>query len=97
MSKEYEEAAIEEILDNFKFELVYAYMNLVGWTYGGKSGTPTREDLRETARYLLEKVERKNGSRLFTGGFEASFSTIEFEGNDVLSLRFIPLEYEVNL
>ena len=68
VSKESEENAIEEILEKFKFELVYAYMKMVGWTYFNSPNTPTISQLKETAEGLLKDVEKKNGSRLISGG-----------------------------
>lgn len=90
MSKKSEEAAIEEILDQFKFELVYAYMKMVGWSYFDNPETPTVNKLKETAKSVLEAVEKKHGYRCQTGGFEASYNNVE--GQHELSLRFIPLE-----
>ena len=91
MSKQSESDAIDSILQKFKFELVYAYMKMVGWTYRDQTHTPTIEQLRDTARGLLEDVKKKHGSRLLTGGFEASYYVEECCG-PTLSLRFIPLE-----
>ena len=90
VSKESEENAIEEILEKFKFELVYAYMKMVGWTYFNSPNTPTISQLKETAEGLLKDVEKKNGSRLISGGFEAAYNNVE--GQPELSLRFVPLE-----
>ena len=89
-SDEKTEAAIEEILDQFKFELVYAYMKMVGWTYHNSSQTPTIATLKETAQWVLERVPKEKGSCVETGGFEASCD--ELEEGLTLSLRFIPLE-----
>ena len=91
MSKESEQRAIDQILQAFKFELVYAYMQLVGWTYFDSPQTLTRVKLEETARDLLERVEKKHGRSLRTGGFEASCYTEEEYGL-TLTLQFIPLE-----
>ena len=89
-SDEKTEAAIEEILDQFKFELVYAYMQMTGWTYFDSQLTPTIDRLKETAEGLLKDVEKKNGNSLSAGGFEAAYNNVE--GQPELSLRFVPLE-----
>lgn len=90
------ENAIEEIIQNFKFELVYAYMKMVGWTYRNAPDTPTVNTLEETARGLLEDVKKEHGSRLLTGGFEASYYVEECYG-PTLALKFIPLQTEAHL
>jgi hypothetical protein len=91
MSKESEETAIETILENFKFELVYAYMKMVGWTYFDSPETPTIKRMEKTARELLTKCKKKNGSSVRSGGFEASCTNDECSGLTLI-LSFIPLE-----
>lgn len=93
MDAEREQEVIEQILQNFKFELVYAYMKMVGWTYFDSSETPTIRKLEETARYVLEKCQKKHGHGLKTGGFEAECTNVEDCGL-TLTLRFVPLQVE---
>jgi hypothetical protein len=80
--------AIEEILEKFKFELVYDYMCRVGWTYFDNLQTPTIARLKETARSLLTEVRKENGAVLESGGFRAKYLVNECSGPE-LELEFI--------
>jgi hypothetical protein len=74
------EYMIEDIMDEFDFDKVYETMDALDWKWRGE--TPSIEDLRETAEYLLRGAAKSrlgdfkdthhdvaiiNG----TGGFEA--------------------------
>lgn len=91
MSAQTEETAINQIMENFKFELVYAYMKMVGWTHFDSPETPTIHRLTEKARELLTMCKKKHGSSIRSGGFEASYYVEECSG-PTLTLEFIPLE-----
>ena len=56
IKKELKDKMINEIMSEFEFEKVHAFMVINGETFyeDGKRYTPTVEDLREVARKLLE-------------------------------------------
>ena len=88
MNKQSVEDAIEEILEKFKFELVYDFMRRTGWTYFDSPQTPTIARLRETAGHLLTEVRKEDGGTLETGGFRAKYLVNECSGPE-LELEFI--------
>lgn len=73
-------AVVELIMQSFDFHKVHKVMWLLGWewalTGGREPRVPTVDDLRETARDLLERV--KPGHRLSRGGFEATDHSLRF-------------------
>ena len=83
-------AVVDEILDNFDFTKIHAYMTLTNWTWRN-DGVPTIEAMREAAREYLLKVcaapepETSYGS----GGFVA------YKSDDVVHLSFELEWYEV--
>ena len=73
-------AVVEIIMQNFDFHKVHKAMESLGWkwalTRGRGLDVPTVDDLRETARDLLEDV--KPGHHRGTGGFEATNHSLKF-------------------
>lgn len=62
---------VDQILDKFDFTKTWVAMNSVGWTYWDSSGTPTKDNLRNTAQGLLETVVSGGSDCTMTGGFIA--------------------------
>lgn len=73
-------AVVELIMQSFDFHKVHKAMESLGWRWAltGDRGldVPTVDDLRETARDLLERV--RSGERISTGGFEATEDSLTF-------------------
>lgn len=91
MTDEYQKA-IDLLIDTFDFEKVHIYMALTGRTYhdSGKT-TPTIEDLKKTARYLLTEVVNSPNQWMATGGLRVDLYQDPVE----LSLSFIAVEDSV--
>lgn len=89
MTDKYQKA-IDLLIDTFDFEKVHIYMALSGWTYSEKT-TPTVEDLKKTARYLLNEVANSQVAWSATGGFRVDL----FQDPVELSLSFIAVEDSV--
>lgn len=88
------QSAVEEIMEQFPFEQVHAYMVLTGWRWlSGKGlfGVPTLEQVRDTARDLLTRAEASERTRyeIMTGGFRATATRSRVEP-DELHLSFEP-------
>lgn len=84
---------INDILSNFNFEKVHAYMVLTDWKWKGER--PTKEDLYDNAYNLLWKVANIDKARatdegvcIGTGGFYAY--RFVFEGKICYKLSFEP-------
>jgi len=73
---------IEEIMIAFDFLKVKNVMKFLGWTWGADEESPSIEELKETAKRLLNGlgIESKNGICMTTstGGFRASLKKNEF-------------------
>lgn len=91
MTDEYQKA-IDLLIDTFDFEKVHIYMALTGCTYhdSGKT-TPTIEDLKKTARYLLTEVVNSPNQWVATGCLRVDLYQDPVE----LSLSFIAVEDSV--
>ena len=68
------------LVDRLDFELIQAYMILTKWTYSGEEKSPSIDQLKDVAYYVVGLVEQsilKNRNRntfYSTGGFKASYS-----------------------
>ena len=88
---------IGDILVHFDFNRVYEAMAQLRWTWWDSDGvTPTIENLKGTARYLLEQATKPEVEAIDSGGFYArredtpigprltlSFSISEYSAMDV--------------
>ena len=72
---------IELVMEQFDFEKVAAIMTLLDWKWSPLKRVPTVDDLRETAKRLLEGAS-ENGGSSSTGGLCA------YCGDDELILDF---------
>jgi len=80
--------AIDNIMDNFKFEQVRKVMELLDWEWAGtEEGVPTIPELRREARRLL-KMSFEEKTNVSTGGFH-----VMYESND--DGEFIQLMFAV--
>lgn len=77
--------AIDEIMDNFDFNIVRRTMAALGWTWvTSEEIIPTESELRTTARGLLkDAIECESTAE--TGGFRASYNPTDGD----LNLEFI--------
>jgi hypothetical protein len=80
---------IEEITDEFNFEIVHRTMKALNWTWHDTDGVPTIGDLRRQARELLQDLLRHNHYCVGTGGLFA------YRIADTVGLRFEVTSYEV--
>ena len=70
---------IENLIENFDFETIHAYMIINKWTWGGpgdNNKTPSIERMKETCHFLLHKIQDAQDKGNFstsvaTGGFWA--------------------------
>jgi hypothetical protein len=85
--------SIDELIDNFDFEKVQAYMALTGWKYFDSENAPTIQQLKETARETLIPVAEKKSRWSMFGGFRAD--RYEDEGQTELVLMFVAIENSV--
>lgn len=67
MTEEYVKK-INDIIDNFDFEKVHAYMTLIKWVWFCE-GIPSVSELKETAKKLLIEAIEKEYAEIATGGF----------------------------
>lgn len=84
---------IEEVLTEFDFDKVHTAMVAVKWTWRTEDGSgnlaiPSRDALVMTARDLLEKAWRNEGT-VRTGGFCAWYETATNDGHATLGLEFL--------
>jgi len=80
--------AIDNIMDNFKFEQVRKVMEPLDWEWAGtEEGVPTIPELRREARRLL-KMSFEEKTNVSTGGFH-----VMYESND--DGEFIQLMFAV--
>lgn len=84
---------VDEIMDWFDFDRVHKVMVALDWHWASADdGIPSKGELRKVARELLWRVlENKDEYKIATGGFQASYE------NEVLSLKFIVSDWEVDL
>ncbi len=81
---------IDEILDEFDFEIVHRTMKALEWTWHGSVESPSIGDLRRMARELLQELLRNDKYHLTgTGGLYA------YRIADTVGLRFEVTSYEV--
>jgi hypothetical protein len=80
---------IDEILDEFDFEVVYRTMKALDWTWYGSVESPTIGDLRRQARKLLQELLRNNHCCVGTGGLFA------YKEDGLVGLRFEVAKFEV--
>ncbi len=81
---------IDEILDEFDFELVHRTMKALEWTWHGSVDSPTIGDLRRAARELLQELLKQDSLHLVgMGGLFA------YRIADTVGLRFEVTSYEV--
>lgn len=71
-SKEHFAQLSNEILDHFNFEKVEKAMRALDWKWASSVSTPTIEELKETAIYLMKKAYKEN-TKISTGGFTSSY------------------------
>jgi len=106
------EAMIDEIMEEFDFHKVFRTMDALNWKWGTVSdgkGTPSIDDLRETAEYLLRGVSKSRlddfkdshwelGIINATGGFQATAYCDEDKTKiTALSLQFVVTEWNVDI
>jgi hypothetical protein len=82
---------IDEILDEFDFELVHRTMKALEWTWHGSVESPSIGDLRRMARGLLQELLRNKYRCTGTGGLFA------YNENGIVGLRFEVTSYEVDV
>jgi hypothetical protein len=64
--------SVEHIMETFDFEKVHAYMTLTKHTWRGEDKSPTVEQLKSTALYVLHQVADSDiPTSSGTGGFRA--------------------------
>jgi hypothetical protein len=81
---------IDEIMDEFDFEIVHRTMKALDWKWSGCDGIPSIGDLRRMARELLQELLRNDKYHLTgTGGLYA------YRIADTVGLRFEVTSYEV--
>jgi hypothetical protein len=80
---------IDEILDEFDFEIVHRTMKALEWTWHGSVESPSIGDLRHMARGLLQELLKGNNHYIGMGGLFA------YRIADTVGLRFEVTHYEV--
>jgi hypothetical protein len=80
---------IDEILDEFNFELVHRTMKALDWTWYGSDGVPTIGEIRRRARELLRELIKDNHRCIASGGLYA------YKEDGLVGLRFEVTSYEV--
>jgi hypothetical protein len=103
---------IDEIMEEFDFHKVFRTMDALDWkwrTVSDGKGTPSIDDLRETAEYLLRGVSKSRlddfkdshwelGIINATGGFQATAYCDEDKTKiTALSLQFVVTEWNVDI
>ena len=77
---------VEEVLEAFDFDRVHQVMESLQWTWANLDRVPTRTELEEEARRLLEELDGRPGVH-GSGGLRASLKE-----DGTLSLKFILCE-----
>ena len=77
-SKEHFAKLSNEILNHFDFEKVQKAMCALDWKWLSSDSTPTLEELKETATYLMNEAYKEN-TKISTGGFTASYKKENLE------------------
>ncbi len=80
---------IDEIMDEFEFEIVHRTMKALEWTWHGSVESPSIGDLRRAARGLLQELLKGNSHYVGMGGLYA------YRIADTVGLRFEVTSYEV--
>ena len=84
--KKKEKQAIEDILQDFDFERVYAAMEALEWTwFDSKGKTSSIKALKKTAKEVLENAVNEK-TTISTGGFHAEYD--KNKGSSFLTLSF---------
>ena len=97
------EKLIEEILENFDFDIVKKVMEAVDWTYFDSEEVPTTYRLIKTARERLEDaynmaIERKKDCNSSCGGFKVFAGYVEEkETVTYLELNFVVTSWEASI
>ncbi len=95
--KESELYRINEIMNEFDFDIVHACMVGMGWTWFSAKGInsiPTVSEIKSTAYCLLkdiviEYLRNKKTGYMGTGGFEVSY----IHDDDYMDLKFVVTEW----
>lgn len=82
---------IEEIMDEFDFEIVHRTMRALDWKWAGSDGTPTIGDLRRMARELLKDLIKNKYEVTGSGGLYA------YRMGATVGLRFELTSYEMDI
>jgi hypothetical protein len=82
---------IEEIMDEFDFEIVHRTMKALDWKWACFDGTPTIGDLRRMARELLNDLINNKYEVTGSGGLFA------YRMGATVGLRFEVTSYEVDI
>jgi len=80
---------IDEILDEFDFEIVHRTMKALNWKWSDLDDVPSIGDLRRQARELLLDLIKHGYYCTGTGGLFA------YRMSDVVGLRFEVTSYEI--
>lgn len=92
---------IELLFKWFDWQKVQIVMNALDWCWAPIGDVPTIEEMKATAKYLLEYVyksanENKRESTISTGGFSATcYWSNEKQEVDWLDLQFIVSDFNV--
>lgn len=91
------EKQIEEIMDEFDFQMVKDMFDHNKWSYGGDGETPSIAELRKTARGLLRGFKPQTGmTYLATGRFFAHCIEDTKEKWLRLGLEFTPTGWSID-
>ena len=103
-------AMIDDIMGEFDFGKVYKAMIALNWKWlDAKEGTPTLDELRKEAKYLLKRAAElrlgdykdehwEQGIMSATGGFQAmAFCNEDKTKVDALDLKFVLTEWDAEI
>lgn len=96
------EKDIQEIMDEFNWELVHSTMSYLDWKWHW-TGVPNVDEIKKLARSLLEDSidavnaaltsgKKKYKMRTGTGGFEATAQKFKYSDKIYLELKFVLTE-----
>ena len=60
---------IEEFVNQLDYARIQTVMNSLNWGYMGETEAPPIDELKRTARYVIEHGLENNNDRTATGGF----------------------------
>jgi hypothetical protein len=94
------EKKINEVLENFDFDKVHKYMVKTGWAWGVVGGVPTKEQIKETAKFALvdayNEMKHHGGfGYAYTGGFYAY--CFKQQGETIFQLLFCIADYDTGI